>query len=98
MIRSHRKLIIAGIVIAIAIAAASAFLASSSPDGLERVAERQGFGERAQPAPYRLLPDYTVPGLGDGAASTIVAGVAGVLIVAGVTIGAGALLRRRSRG
>ncbi|MFA7248287.1 MAG: PDGLE domain-containing protein [Dehalococcoidia bacterium] len=94
---SHRKLILTGIVLAIVIAAASAFLASGSPDGLERVAEDHGFIERAQGAWYSALPDYTVPGLGDGAASTIAAGAVGVLAVTAVSIGAGALIRRRSR-
>ncbi len=90
-----RRLILGGIVIAILIAASSAFLASSSPDGLERVAEDHGFLDRAQGAPYQVLPDYTVPGLGDGAMSTIAAGAIGVVLVAGVALGAGALLRRR---
>ncbi len=90
-----RRLILGGIVIAILIAASSAFLASSSPDGLERVAEDHGFLDRAQGAPYQVLPDYTVPGLGDGPMSTIAAGAIGVVLVAGVALGAGALLRRR---
>lgn len=93
---SHRRLILTGVLIAILIAAASAFIASGSPDGLERVAEEHGFIDRAQGAPYAVLPDYTVPGLGHGAASTIAAGVIGVVVVTGIATGAGALLRRRS--
>lgn len=91
----RRSLLITGIVIAIVVAAASAFLASSSPDGLERVAEDLGFLEHAQDAPYSILPDYTVPGLGEGPLSTIAAGVIGVVIVALLAIGAGNLLRQR---
>lgn len=90
-----RRLILGGLMIAILIAASSAFLASGSPDGLERVAEDHGFLNRAQDAPYQVLPDYTVPGLGDGPMSTIVAGVVGVVLVAGVALGAGSVLRRR---
>ena len=89
-----RRMLTVGIAIALCIAAASAFLASSSPDGLERVAEDLGFLEAAQGAPYEVLPDYTVPGLGDGPLSTIVAGAIGVVVVAAITIGAGTLLRR----
>lgn len=96
MTPARRSLLIAGIAIALVIAGASAFLASSRPDGLERVAENHGFLEQAQDAPYQVLPDYTVPGLGDGPVSTIAAGVIGVLAVAGLTMGAGALLRRRA--
>jgi cobalt/nickel transport system permease protein len=75
-----------GLVIALAVAFASP-LASSSPDGLERVAEDQAFTEKAQTAPYTILPDYTIPGISDEALTTIAAGVIGVLVVAGVGYG-----------
>lgn len=91
----HRRQLLAGLVLALVVAAFAALAASPAPDGLERVAEDHGFLDRAQDARYRLLPDYTIPGLGDGPLSTAVAGAIGVLVVAGVTFGAGALLRRR---
>jgi cobalt/nickel transport system permease protein len=75
-----------GLVIALAVAFSSP-LASSSPDGLERVAEDQAFTEKAQTAPYTILPDYTIPGISDEALTTIAAGVIGVLVVAGVGYG-----------
>ncbi len=59
-------------------------LASSDPDGLERVAEDLGFSERAGSAWYELLPDYTIPWLGDTPAGTIVAGLIGVIATAGI--------------
>lgn len=59
-------------------------LASGSPDGLEWVAEQTGFIGNAQDAPFELLPDYTTPGLGEGALSTIIAGLTGALVV-GIT-------------
>jgi hypothetical protein len=92
------RLIAAGIAIALLIASASAFLASRSPDGLNRVAEQQGFGNQAQAAPYRALPGYTVPGLGEGRLSKVAAGVIGVAVVTALTVGAGTLLRRRGQG
>lgn len=61
-------------------------LASSHPDGLEWVAGQTGFLEKAQDAPYQLLPDYTLPFLGETSLSTILAGILGVLIVAGLTL------------
>jgi len=91
----RRTLLIAGILIAFCIATASAFLASGSPDGLERVAEDLGFIETARDAPYNVLPDYTVPGLGEGPLSTVAAGIIGVLVVTALSLGAGTLLRRR---
>lgn len=69
-------------------------LASGDPDGLERVAENLGFLERAQDAPFNVLPDYTVPGL-DGSISTILAGVVGLLIVFALAYGIAQLMRTR---
>ena len=61
-------------------------LASTSPDGLERVAENLGFLAKGADAPYNLLPDYTLPFLGETAFSTILAGVIGAGVVALVAI------------
>lgn len=71
-------------------------LASVDPDGLERVAEDMGFIELGQPAPYQILPDYTIPFLGETALSTIVAGAVGVLVVLGLMIVIGQSLRKPS--
>ncbi len=68
-------------------------LASTSPDGLERVAEDQGFIEVAHEAPYQLIADYLFPGVGNEAAATILAGIAGTLIMFGVGFGVARLLR-----
>jgi len=62
-------------------------LASSSPDGLERVAEDKGFIDTAKDAPYELIADYVFPSVENEELATILAGVVGVLIVAGVTFG-----------
>ncbi|MFC2029850.1 PDGLE domain-containing protein [Chloroflexota bacterium] len=85
---------IAGLLIALAVAVISP-LASGWPDGLERVAENLGFIETAQDAPYQLMPDYLFPGIGSEAGATIVAGIAGVLLVFGLLYGLGLLLKRR---
>lgn len=85
-----------GLLIALVVALASP-LASSHPDGLERVAEDKGFTAKAEEAVYELLPDYTVPGVDDEAATTILAGVIGVVIVAGVGYGVARLASRTSR-
>lgn len=73
-----------GLLLALAVAFASP-LASPQPDGLERVAEDQGFLAAAQEPPFTILPDYTVPFIENEAVSTIAAGVIGTLIVAGVS-------------
>ena len=73
-------------------------LASADPDGMERVGEDVGFNERAQDAPYSIIPDYTFPGIDDPAVSTIVAGLVGVALVFLLMVALGAVLRRRRAG
>ncbi len=80
--------VIAGLVIALAVVFFSP-LASADPDGLERVAEDMGFLAQGQDAPFTILPDYTIPFLGETAVSTIVAGLVGALIVAALAYGVG---------
>jgi cobalt/nickel transport system permease protein len=94
--RGGRGWIVAGFVVALIVVLFSPW-ASANPDGLERVAEDLGFITLGLDAPYTLLPDYTIPLLGETGLSTIIAGVIGALIVAAVTVGLGRLLRRSPR-
>lgn len=87
----------AGLLLALAIALLSP-LASSHPDGLERVAEDHGFGEQAKASPVRLIPDYVFPGIRDERLGTIVAGAVGVILVFGLVYGLGRLARSRQPG
>jgi len=86
--------IAAGLLIALAITFTSP-LADPNPDGLERVAEDYGFIDAAQPPPFSVLPDYTVPIIENEAVSTIAAGVIGVIIVAGVSYTVTRISRKR---
>lgn len=86
---------IAGLVVALAIALASP-LASTFPDGLEWVAEQQGFLHIAQSAPYQIIPDYALPGIANKELATILAGIVGVLLVFGAALGI-AYARRKDR-
>lgn len=61
-------------------------LASADPDGFERVAHNLGFLHLGQEAPYNLLPDYSLPFLGETSLSTILAGGLGVLAVATLVV------------
>lgn len=78
---------IAGYVFALAVTLLAP-LASGSPDGLERVAEDKGFAGSSQEAPFAVIQDYVVPGVGNEALATILAGFIGVtasyLLIAGV--------------
>ena len=59
-------------------------LASVNPDGLERVAIDLNFIDGSASAPFQILPDYTIPLLGESSVSTIFAGLIGVFLAAGV--------------
>jgi cobalt/nickel transport system permease protein len=61
-------------------------LASTHPDGLERVAVDMGFINSGQSAPYSIIPDYTLPFLGQTSFSTIAAGVIGILVVGAIVV------------
>jgi cobalt/nickel transport system permease protein len=69
--------------------------AEGEPVGFALPETPQFFGE-ARDAPYEILPDYTVPFLGETGLSTVVAGMAGVLVVFGVAYGA-AWVSKRAR-
>ncbi len=56
-----------------------ASLASSSPDGLERVAEDKGFIDPGREAPFQIIADYVFPGIENEALATILAGLIGTL-------------------
>jgi uncharacterized protein (TIGR03382 family) len=85
---------VAGVAIAAAVVVVLAPLASPDPDGLESVAGQQGWLATALDPVYRLIPDYTVPGV-DGDLSRIAAGLIGVAIVLALVLGLGWLMRRR---
>ena len=85
--------VIGGLILALVVVLFSPW-ASADPDGLERVAEDIGFIEQGAAAPYEILPDYTIPFLGETAVSTIIAGLVGALLVTVVAIGLGRWLRR----
>ena len=83
---------IVGLVIALAVTILSP-LASPWPDGLERVAEDQGFIDRALDPFYEIIPDYVLPGVLNEGVATILGGMMGVLIVFGLTLGVACVLR-----
>ena len=72
-------------------------LASAFPDGLERVAMNLGFIDTGLDAPFEILPDYTLPFLGETGMSTILAGIVGMVVVAGLVLGVMWILRRSAQ-
>lgn len=79
--------LIGGLIVALGLAFLVSPLASSSPDGLERVSIDQGFDSAARDHDLAESPlaDYGVRGVADEGLSTGLAGIIGVV----VTFGAG---------
>ncbi len=85
-----------GMAVAIALVVFVAPLASSSPDGLEYVAEQTGIAETAEDNPIGgPLADYQVSGLESETAGTALSGVIGVGVTFVVGLGLLALIQRR---
>lgn len=91
--------VIGAAVAALALAVFVSPFASGAPDGLERVAEDQGFAA-AQSTAWDSSPlaDYTFPGLGDGGLSTALAGLLGTVVLLAVVLLAGRALGRPKDG
>ncbi len=75
--------------------------ASSSPDGLNKVADMKGFQGKSDQAPlwnYAPLAGYGIPGITDRKRSTALSGALGTLAMFSIGLGVGKLLGRRHRG
>ncbi|CAN5501654.1 hypothetical protein BH24ACT4_BH24ACT4_11360 [soil metagenome] len=91
--------LLAGLVVAAGLAFFVSPQASSQPDGLEKVAADEGFGENAEDHALADGPtaDYTVKGVDNEALSTGLSGLIGIAVVFAVA-GALFLVVRRTGG
>jgi cobalt/nickel transport system permease protein len=89
-----RGWIVGGVIVVLLVLLISPF-ASSLPDGLEWVAAEQGFLNTTVDSSYQLLPDYTIPLLGETAVSTIMAGLVGALLVGLLVVGLTKMVKTR---
>ena len=88
---------ILALAVAVGLATAASPYASSSPDGLERVAGDNAFLEQGRLAKVQEdapIPDYAFPGVGDARVATGLAGFAGTLVVFVLGYGVAAVMRR----
>jgi hypothetical protein len=100
MDRRSRVFFLVGLVVTVAVATVVSQFASSDPDGLEYVAEREGFADTARDHDLgdSALADYGEGLTGNPAFDTALAGVVGVLVTLGVGWVVFRLLRRRDEG
>ena len=71
--------------------------ASTSPDGLEKVAETKGFSERGENGTfwkYAPLPDYAIPWIKNEKVSKTVSGLIGTLAIFFIALGVGRLFKK----
>ena len=93
-----RRFTILAAALAVGLALAVSPFASSSPDGLERVAGDRAFLDQGRLAPVQEsapVPDYALPGVSDPRVATGLAGFAGTLIVLGLGWAVTGAARRR---
>jgi cobalt/nickel transport system permease protein len=94
-----REFVAPGLLVAAGTALFVAPFASPWPDGLDSVARRLGFAQRAsEPVIASPIPDYQVPGLAAPGAATALAGVTGVLVVFALAILFSRIIVRESGG
>ena len=94
---STRALVVTGLLVALLLAGVVSYYASSSPDGLNRVAEDKGFSstEKEHASEDSPLADYGTKGVTDERLSGGVAGVVGCLVVLVLAGGLALVVRRR---
>ena len=91
---SNRAVWVGGLLITLILAVLSP-LASTHPDGLISFAGQAGFLQAQQSPSFRIISDYAMPGISNGALATIIAAVVGVVIVLSVALLMGYLRRNR---
>ena len=94
----NKNFLLAGLLASLLLAGIASFYASSSPDGLEKVAEDIGFIDSAKEHANAdgALADYGVKGIENPRFSTGAAGVIGVITTGVVSTGLFMLVRRKS--
>ena len=68
---------------------------ASEPDGLEWVADRQGFSQKAKAeGKHAWLREYQIPGVKNATLGTILSGLMGIVLVFGLTYALGKMYKK----
>jgi cobalt/nickel transport protein len=101
MKRRFQAWILIGLGVSLLVALFISPLASSSPDGLEKVAEAKGFKEKGEGWSlwkHAPLQDYTLPWIREKRVSTALSGFLGTASIFFIAFGLGKLLRKSPTG
>lgn len=90
---SNKKIWLIALAVCLLLATVSP-LASSAPDGLERVADDKGFLEMGRESPFSIVADYVFPGVENETLATIMAGWLGTILVFLLAYGSAWLIYR----
>jgi cobalt/nickel transport protein len=95
--KSLKKFYLSFFLVAIALAGGASYYASTQPDGLEKVAEEEGFLDTAKDSAVADSPlsDYGILALDNERLSVGLAGVIGVIATALVALALFTLLRKK---
>ena len=95
-----RIFLLGGLLVAIGLALLVSGFASSSPDGLNKVAEDHGFAANARQHLFENGPlaGYAVKGIGNDRLSTGISGLIGVLVTFGIGLALFAVVRAMRSG
>lgn len=95
---SNRKFYASAFLVSALLAGGASFYASSSPDGLEKVAEDIGFIETAKDHTFNdsSLADYGFKGIENARFSVGIAGLIGVIVTALIALGLFMLIRKKA--
>lgn len=95
-LRKHRWVLV-GLALTALVVVLLAPMASSAPDGLDRVSQDKEFVEKADDPWYQVLPNYSIPGIDNERLTVVLAGLAGAALVFLLPMGLGYLARRSRR-
>jgi cobalt/nickel transport protein len=95
--RGTRRFFAVFLLVALLVAGVASYYASSHPDGLNFVAQKQGFSDKQKASPTSDGPfaGYSTKGIDNARLSGGVAGVAGCVLVLSIAGGLFWVLRRR---
>ncbi len=94
--KKNRNIAIAGLIVILAIGISTPFIASGSPDGLQKTIEQLNPNVQEQNYHSPPLSDYTIPGFEDNPLGGVIVLVLGISVISVITYIIARILRKRN--